>query len=97
MELKDLVTLEVNNDVCVILNVKPNSFLGLIKLGCFNGDEKMIRLTKGRDHTCTIWTDERNYSWYWGRSGYTLVCDAMREKGRLIERTIEKDFGISLE
>lgn len=96
--LKDLVTLEENNASCVVLEVKPNSFKELVKLGCFNGNEKMIRLTKGRNHTCTIWHGNANesYSWYWGESGYTLVSDSMWAMRRLIESAIEKDFGISL-
>lgn len=96
MKLKDLVTLEENNNACVVLKVKPNSFLELIKLGCFSGDETFIRLTKGRNHTCTIWTETSNYSWYWGESGYTLVSDAMNEKRKHIVSTIENDFRISL-
>lgn len=96
--LKDLVTLEENNTSCVILEVKPNSFKELIKLGCFSGDEKMIRVTKGRNHTYTIWHGEENksYSWNWGESGYTLVSDSMHEMRRLIMSTIEGEFGISL-
>lgn len=96
MKLKDLVNLKVNNSECVILEVKPDSFMGLIQLGCFTGTEKLIRLTKGRDHTCTVWTDETNYSWHWGSSGHTLVSNDMTKKGRMIEDTITRDFGISL-
>lgn len=93
-KLVDLVKIVENNKDCVILEV-TGSMLDLIKLGCFNGDEKLIRLTKGKDHTCTIWTnDNRSYSWHWGYSGFTLVSDAMDKKGKLIQKCIEQDFEI---
>ena len=95
--LKDLVKLEENNASCVILKIKRNSFKELIKLGCFGGDEKMIRVTKGRNHTFTVWhgEDNKSYSWSWGEGGYTLVSDSMHEKRKHIISAIE-GFGISL-
>lgn len=93
-KLVDLVQIVENNRDCVILEV-VGSMLDLIKLGCFNGDEIMFRLTKGKDHTCTVWTKEgKNYSWSWGRSGYTFVSNAMSQRGRLIQQCIEQDFEI---
>ena len=93
-KLVDLVKIVENNKECVILEI-TGSMLDLIKLGCFNGDEKLIRLTKGKDHTCTIWTTNNSrYDWYWGYSGYTLVSDAMDKKGTLIQKCIEQDFEI---
>ena len=97
MKLCDIVTVEVNNENCVVLKVKENSFMNLITLGCFDGKETMFRLTKGSDHTCTVWTsDGKSYSWHWGISGYTLVSEKMKEQGRLIARCIVDDFKISL-
>lgn len=49
MKLKDMVELLSNNDACVVLKVKDGQEMNLISLGCFNGDEVMMRLTKGRD------------------------------------------------
>lgn len=49
MKLKDMVELLSNNDACVVLKVKDGQEMNLISLGCFNGDEAMMRLTKGRD------------------------------------------------
>lgn len=93
-KLCDLVEIEENNMECVLLKVKDNSMLDLIKLGCFEGNEKLIRITKGRDHTITIFTDKDNYSWYYGESGYTIVSKSMDAKRNLISDCIENDFNI---
>lgn len=95
-KLSQLVTIKENNEECVILKVKKNQFENLIALGCFDGNETMFRLTKGRDHTCTVWRGEDNhtYSWHWGESGYTLVSDKVDRQGSLIQNAIKDDFGI---
>ena len=93
-KLCDLVEIEENNMECVLLKVKDNSMLDLIKLGCFEGNEKLIRITKGRDHTITIFTDKSNYSWYYGETGYTIVSDNTNKKRFLISDCIENDFNI---
>ena len=90
-----LVDIIENNEECVILKVKSNKKLDLIKLGCFDGNEELIRLTKGEDHTCTIFrTNDKPFSWHWGRSGYTLVSDNVSTMGKLIEACITEDFDI---
>lgn len=92
--LVDFVKIVENNTECVILEVtgKP---IDLIKLGCFDGNETMFRLTKGDDHTCTVWSDKgKPCSWYWGRSGYTLVSNKLDKMGKLIQECIEQDFEI---
>lgn len=96
-KLCDLVEIEENNMDCVLLKVKENSMLDLIKLGCFEGDEKLIRITKGRDHTITIFTDKSHYSWYYGESGYTLVSKEMDMKRDLISNCIKHDFDIYID
>lgn len=95
-KLSQIVTIIENNYDCVVLKVKKNQAANLIALGCFNGDEKMFRLTKGRDHNCTVWhgDDSKHYSWYWGESGYTLVSDKLGKQGSIIQKTITDDFGI---
>jgi hypothetical protein len=94
-KLCQLVELVSNTEDAVVLKVKPNSEIDLICLGCFNGDETMFRLTKGEDVTCTVWTKNGNhYSWYWGTHGYTLVSDAMEQRGLMILETIEHGFDI---
>lgn len=90
-----LVDIIENNEECVILKVKDNKKLDLIKLGCFDGNEELIRLTKGENHTCTIFrTNDEPFSWYWGRSGYTLVSNSVSAMGKLIEECITEDFDI---
>lgn len=96
MKLKDMVELAVNNDDCVVLKVKDGQEMNLISLGYFNGDETMMRLTKGKDVICTVFRkDGKRFSWNWGISGYTLVSDQVRLQGRLIQNCIEQDFGIT--
>lgn len=95
-KLVDLVEVEENNQECVILKVvgKP---MDLMKLGCFNGDESYIRLTKGGNHTCTIWTkDGKHYSWWWGIGGCTMVSEEMSKKGRLVQDCITQDLNIRI-
>lgn len=95
--LVDLVKIVENNRDCVILEVVGSS-LDMIRLGCFDGNETMMRLTKGRDHTCTVWkNDSKSYDWYWGHSGYTLVTDKLDQQGRLIQDCITRDFEIYID
>lgn len=94
-KLHELVELVSNTEDAVVLKVKPNSEMDLICLGCFNGDETMFRLTKGKSTTCTVWTkSDSHYSWFWGESGYTLVSDTMRKKGHMILECVEDYFDI---
>ena len=92
--LCDLVEIEENNMECVLLKVKEGSRLDLIKLGCFNGDERLIRLTKGRHHTYTIFDEKSSFSWYYGESGYTIVSKQRDEMRFLIDDCIKNDFNI---
>lgn len=94
-KLCDLVEVIENNQECVILKVKDKEKMQLICLGCFDGTETMFRMTKGENHSCTVFTDKgKYYSWEWGISGYTLVSELMRKKGSLIQNCITEDFGI---
>lgn len=94
-KLCDLVEIAENNEVCVILKVKENSEFDLMCLGCFDGNEDMLRLTKGGTQTATIFRkNEKPYSWHWGESGHVLVSDKMHKLGQLIQSCIENDFGI---
>ena len=95
--LCDCVKLAANNSECVILKVKEDKAFDLICLGCFDGDETMFRLTKGRNHTCTVWRDNgKSFSWHWGFNGYTLVSDKVDKMGRMIQRCIENDFRVNM-
>ena len=75
MKLKDMVELLSNNDACVVLKVKDGQEMNLISLGCFNGDEVMMRLTKGRDVTCTLFR----------KNGKCQCSDDGRTNGRVSE------------
>ena len=95
MKLCDMVTLKIDNAECVVLEVKDGQEMNLLGLGCFNGNEKILRLTKGKTVTCTVICDDgHRYSWHWGADGYTLVTDAARRKGQMIQECIERDYGI---
>ena len=95
MKLKDMVELLSNNDACVVLKVKDGQEMNLILLGCFKGDEAMIRLTKGEDVACTLFRKNgKSFSWHWGARGCTLVTEQVRRMGWLIQNCIENDFGI---
>lgn len=92
----NLFNLIENTETHVILEKKDSAtMLDLIKIGCFNGDEQIIRLTKGTNQTCTIWDSKgSHYSWYWGDGGFTLVSDLQSKKGKLIQQAIEDEWGI---
>lgn len=93
-KLVNLVKIVENNEECVILEVIGTP-LDLIRLGYFNGNEKMFRLTKGDKHTCTVWKENgESFSWFWGYGGHTLVCDQTEKQGKLIQECIEQDFEI---
>lgn len=95
MKLKAIVEVFADNADCVVLKVKDGHEMDLIALGCFNGNETMFRLTKGKTVTCTVfYRDGKSFSWHWGYGGYTLVSPETERKGQLIQSCIENDFGI---
>lgn len=96
-KLSELVTVEANNEACVVLKVKEGKAMELITLGCFDGDETMFRVTKGGNHTATIWRGEKAWSWEWGSNGYTLVSDKVKEEQKAICHCICNELGIDLE
>lgn len=94
-KLCDLVEILENNMECVVLKVKDGARMKLIFMGYFNGDETMLRLTKGDDHTCTVFCEGRvPFSWHWGKSGCTPVSDSTQKYGHMVESCIRDDFGI---
>ena len=94
MKLCQLVDVVVNNEACVVLKVKEGKEMDLIALGCFDGNETMLRLTKGKVHTATIFGGKEPFSWHWGSGGYTIVSEKTKQCGQLIQGCIEEDFGI---
>ena len=94
-KLRELVTIRTNNSECVILEVAPGAEMNMMALGVFDGDETFLRLTKGRDVTCTVFRKDRHpSSWHWGAKGNTLVDPNTARQGHLIQSCIETDFGI---
>jgi hypothetical protein len=96
-KLSELVTVEADNEACVVLKVKEGKAMELITLGCFDGNETLFRVTKGGNHTATIWRGEKAFSWEWGSGGYTLVSDKVKEEQRVICNCIRNELGIDLE
>ena len=98
MKLFDLTELSVNNRECVVLKVKDGCEIDLIALGCFDGDETMMRLTKGKTVTCTVFKKGgKPFSWHWGYGGYTMVSPHVEAMGRMIQNCIERDYKIKCE
>ena len=94
----ELVNIKVNNKECVILEVKEDAFIDLISLGCFSGNEYLIRVTKGNNHTITVWDKNKGeYSWSWGEDGYTMVCDSMTKMRNIVYDALVNDFDIVME
>lgn len=95
LKLHELVTVTCNNKDCVIVEVKPKKEFALACLGYFDGDETMIRLTKGDQNRCTVWKKDGScYSWEWGLGGCTCISDGRRKQQHLIVDCITRDFGI---
>lgn len=98
MKLKYLVTVVTNNDACVVLKINDDVRLDLISLGYFDGDEELIRLTKGPKVICTIFKNDGSYdSWHWGYGGKSCVEPETKICGYLIQQCIEEDFKIDCE
>ena len=100
MKLSDIVKIKTNNYGLVVLEVLPDHRFDLIDLG-FDGNEKMFRLTKGGNHTCTIFRESggelKSFSWHWGDGGYTLVSPLVNEWGKMIQNCIVDDYGIYID
>lgn len=83
--LVKLVELIEDNDNCVLLKVKEGSELDMILLGCFDGDENMIRLAKDEYNTITIFRKNgTHYCW----AGNECVVQQMNDKEKLIKKCV---------
>lgn len=94
--LCDLVQLVENNHACAILEVKPDTKpFDLIRLGGFNGDETMFRVSKDPDSiSVTIFREgEKPFSMSYG-GGTTLVPENVKTMRRLILECVNLDYGI---
>lgn len=81
MKLSQLMVITANTDECVILEFKPGvTKRDKILSGLFNGNEEMIRVTKGRDQYYTVFKDDgSHWGWHHGDSGFTLVSSKVDE------------------
>ena len=92
--LVDCVVLMENNDNCVVLKVKEDCVMDLICLGCFSGNETMIRMTKDDDdNSYCIWYNNGNTcSW----SNRTIKSTQLGKKQKMIAKCIHSDMGINM-
>ena len=99
-ELNDCLELVNNDDVCVLFKVKKSKKMNLIKLGCFDGNETMFRVTKTKGcgtHTCTSWDENgKAFSWQFG-SSTTCVGDNPTRIREMLVWLIEDELGIKLQ
>lgn len=94
-KLCELVDIAVNNENCVVFKVKDNVVMDLIALGCFKGDEDMIRMTKGRTPEITVFKkDGSNYSYHFGEGSTTLISDNLMKQRSMIRECAILSFGI---
>lgn len=98
MTIREMLEVTVNNSQCVLLEFKENATArDKIMTGLLDGDETMIRVTKGPGQYYTIFRkDGTRFTWHYGRSGYTLVSDRTHELRRQIEEII-RTRGIDIE
>lgn len=94
-KLCELVDIAVNNENCVVFKVKDNARMDMITLGCFKGDEDMIRMTKGRTPEITVFNkDGSHYSYHFGEGSTTLISDNMMKQRTMIRECAILDFGL---
>lgn len=97
MKLNQLMVITANTDECVILEFKPGiTKRDKILSGLFDGNEEMIRVTKGRDQYYTVFKDDgSHWGWHCGDSGFTLVSSNVDELRKLINGMC-REAGIAL-
>lgn len=93
--LCELVDVAVNNEACVVFKPKKDTRMDLISLGCFRGDEEMIRMTKGRTPEITVfYQDGKSFSYHFGEGSTTVISDNMQKQREMIRECAILDFGI---
>ena len=90
MNIADYLMIVSDNDDCVVMGFKPEiTAMDKIASGIFEPGYEMIRVTKGRDHTYTVYEPNGKYwSWDYGFSGYTLVAESVWQLKRAIDQFI---------
>lgn len=93
--LCELLDISVNNEACVLFKVKESARMDLISLGCFRGNEEMIRMTKGRTPEITVFCKDGSIASYHFGEGSTSVLTANTAQQReMIRECAILDFGI---
>ena len=91
-KLVDCIEVITNNNDCVVLKVKEDKRIDLIAMGYFNGNEEMIRMTKGNDNNSyTIWSNNgKTFNW----NNRTLKSDNLSKLQKIIAKCTHHDLGI---
>ncbi len=94
-KLCDIVDIKNNDLTSITLEIKDNKELELINLG-FDPKLKYIYLSKGENHTLKfIKSDMDSFSIDFGRNGYTLISDDVKDQKNKIIDCISNDFSIT--
>lgn len=94
-KLCELVDIAVNNENCVVFKIKEEATMDLIALGCFKGNEDMLRMTKGRTPEITVFNkDGSNFSYHFGEGSTSVISDNLCQQRAMIRECAILDFGI---
>lgn len=95
-KLIDLIEIVENNADFILLEVTGDK-KSCILSGVLDGNEELIRVTKGEDHVLTIYfKDGRHFSYDFGLSGYTLISNKEENRRNAIVEVIKNDLETSL-
>jgi hypothetical protein len=96
-KLIDVIEIAENNKDFILLEI-IGSTRDCILTGVLNGDEELIRVTKGKNHTLTIYKKNgSHFSYDFGHNGYTLISDSEQRRKRAIVDTIQLELETLLE
>lgn len=94
-KLCELVDIVANNENCVVFKPKDDVRMELISLGCFRGNEELIRMSKGRTPEITVfYKDGSTYSYHFGEGSTTLVSGSFVQQREMIRECAILDYGI---
>ena len=95
-KLVDVIEIVENNNDYILLEVTGDR-KQCILTGVLNGNEELIKVTKGKNHTLTIYfKDGKNFSYSFGESGYTLISDNEERRKRAIVNCIKRELETSI-
>ena len=93
-KLASLFTVDFNDDDCVILQIKTDKTWKLLQIPGFNGEEELIRMTKGEYHSYFI-KYRSGASIQFSDREYMDLESAMRRE--TIRKTVIYSFGIVMD